>query len=255
MLIALVVIALGATDAVTYTSLRSYLFQQVDDTLSSISAVPGGAVENALLNPGNSELGLPNGTFAAIYDTDANGVLAEQLPAPAGWTGGVTVVPVKKLERSLTSQGQSLDMTVTATSGTQFRLFAENVQALIHGQGGFSGLFVVAVPLNGVTGTAHRLLELELLVSCAVLIALAAAAWLTVRIGLRPLEQMAETAGAIAAGDLSQRISVADTEGELGRLAGVPTPTITAIYNAAKLLDRTMSSEMIAVRAIPLPSS
>jgi len=32
--------------------------QQVDDTLSSISAVPGGAVENALLNPGNSELGL-----------------------------------------------------------------------------------------------------------------------------------------------------------------------------------------------------
>jgi len=42
---------------------------------------------------------------------------------------------------------------------------------------------------------------------------------------------------------------------ELGRLAGVPTPTITAIYNAAKLLDRTMSSEMIAVRAIPLPSS
>jgi 2-dehydropantoate 2-reductase len=42
---------------------------------------------------------------------------------------------------------------------------------------------------------------------------------------------------------------------ELGRLAGVPTPTITAIYNAAKLLDRTMAQEDVAVRAIPLPSS
>ena len=42
---------------------------------------------------------------------------------------------------------------------------------------------------------------------------------------------------------------------ELGQLAGVPTPTITAIYNAAKLLDRTMSSDMVAVRAVPLPSS
>ena len=42
---------------------------------------------------------------------------------------------------------------------------------------------------------------------------------------------------------------------ELGRLAGVPTPTITAIFNATKLLDRTMDREMVAVRAIQLPSS
>ncbi len=42
---------------------------------------------------------------------------------------------------------------------------------------------------------------------------------------------------------------------ELGRLAGVPTPTITAIYNAAKLLDATMAREMVAVRAVALPSS
>ena len=42
---------------------------------------------------------------------------------------------------------------------------------------------------------------------------------------------------------------------ELGQLAGVPTPTITAIYNAAKLLDRTMTDEQVAVRSIPLPSS
>ena len=42
---------------------------------------------------------------------------------------------------------------------------------------------------------------------------------------------------------------------ELGQLAGVATPTITAIWRAAKLLDRTMSAEQVSVRAVPMPSS
>jgi two-component system OmpR family sensor kinase len=39
-----------------------------------------------------------------------------------------------------------------------------------------------------------------------------------VRIGLRPLERIGETAGAIAAGDLSRRVEPADTKTEVGRL-------------------------------------
>jgi 2-dehydropantoate 2-reductase len=42
---------------------------------------------------------------------------------------------------------------------------------------------------------------------------------------------------------------------ELGRLTGIPTPTISAVYNATKLLDKTMATEMIAVRGIQMPSS
>lgn len=42
---------------------------------------------------------------------------------------------------------------------------------------------------------------------------------------------------------------------ELGQLAGVPTPTIAAIWRAAKLLDRTMSTEQVSVRAVAMPSS
>ena len=42
---------------------------------------------------------------------------------------------------------------------------------------------------------------------------------------------------------------------ELGALAGVPTPAIKAIYNATKLLDRTMAAGMVSVRAVPMPSS
>jgi two-component system OmpR family sensor kinase len=39
-----------------------------------------------------------------------------------------------------------------------------------------------------------------------------------VRVGLRPLDRMGETAGAIAAGDLSRRVSPADKRTEVGRL-------------------------------------
>jgi 2-dehydropantoate 2-reductase len=42
---------------------------------------------------------------------------------------------------------------------------------------------------------------------------------------------------------------------ELGELAGVSTPTMRAIYQAAKLLDRTMRDGMVAVRSVPMPSS
>ncbi len=42
---------------------------------------------------------------------------------------------------------------------------------------------------------------------------------------------------------------------ELGELAGVATPTIKAIYQAVKLLDRTMSAAMVSVRTVELPSS
>ncbi len=42
---------------------------------------------------------------------------------------------------------------------------------------------------------------------------------------------------------------------ELGTLAGVPTPTILAVYQAARLLQRTMRDGMAALRAVPLPSS
>ncbi len=40
---------------------------------------------------------------------------------------------------------------------------------------------------------------------------------------------------------------------ELGALTGVPTPTITAIYQASKLLAHTIDTEKVAVRGIEIP--
>jgi two-component system OmpR family sensor kinase len=83
---------------------------------------------------------------------------------------------------------------------------------------GGAGLTIVAIPLNGVQDRLERLLVVEGLVIAGVLLLLAAGSWLLVRVGLRPLERIGETADAIAAGDLSRRVDVATPKTEVGRL-------------------------------------
>jgi two-component system, OmpR family, sensor kinase len=77
---------------------------------------------------------------------------------------------------------------------------------------------VVAIPLRDMNEALHRMLLVELIVALGVLLGLALLAWWVVKLGLRPLGQMEETAGAIAAGDLSRRIDVVDERTEVGRL-------------------------------------
>lgn len=55
--------------------------------------------------------------------------------------------------------------------------------------------------------------------------------WLATR-AIGPIQLISDTAGKIAAGDLSQRISLEDTESELGRLAGVLNSTFSRLEAA-----------------------
>ena len=80
------------------------------------------------------------------------------------------------------------------------------------------GVLVAAVPLTEVDETLQRLLVVEGLVLGGVLLLLGAAAWVVVRVGLLPLDRMGHTAGAIAGGDLSRRVSPTDPRTEVGRL-------------------------------------
>ena len=60
------------------------------------------------------------------------------------------------------------------------------------------------------------------------LFGLAGGWWLAGR-AIRPIDDITATAAKISAGDLSQRINAADTESELGRLAGVLNSTFTRL--------------------------
>ena len=77
---------------------------------------------------------------------------------------------------------------------------------------------VVAVPLTDTDATLDRLLLVEALVILGVLLVLGVVAALLVRLGLRPLDRMGTTAGIIAGGDLSRRVTPATPRTEVGRL-------------------------------------
>lgn len=77
---------------------------------------------------------------------------------------------------------------------------------------------VVAIPTRNVESSLQRLIFVESIAGLALLIALAGGAWIILRRGLRPLENMAVTARSINAGDMSHRVELADGRGEIGQL-------------------------------------
>ena len=91
---------------------------------------------------------------------------------------------------------------------------------------------VVAIPLTDVHHTLGRLLLVEVLVSGVVLVGLGVLASWIVRRNLRPLDQMAATAGAIAGGDLSQRVATTDEYTEVGQLGNALNVMLAGIEGA-----------------------
>jgi two-component system OmpR family sensor kinase len=105
------------------------------------------------------------------------------------------------------SSGSSTTTTAATTGGTPAVREASS-----------TGFVVIAVPLSDVDETLDRLLRTEAIVIAIALALLTGLSWVLVRIGLRPLDRMATTAGVIAAGDLDQRVTDATPRTEVGRL-------------------------------------
>jgi two-component system OmpR family sensor kinase len=93
-------------------------------------------------------------------------------------------------------------------------------------------VLVVAFPLTAVNHTMGHILELELIIGAAVLLALALMSWFFVQLELRPLERMTATASEIAAGDLTRRIEDTDERTEVGQLGAALNVMLTQIERA-----------------------
>ncbi len=123
---------------------------------------------------------------------------------------GQSRLPAPDIPADLTP-GSVVTVDSTAGGGVRYRAVAEET-------GDQPGTTIAAVPMTEVDRTLDRLLRVEALVIGGVLLALALLSWVIVRVGLRPLDRIGETAGAIAAGDLSRRVEPATPSTEVGRL-------------------------------------
>jgi two-component system, OmpR family, sensor kinase len=206
--VALAAVGLVVANLATYSSLSSFLLDRTDTTLDETADTlrrpgPGGGIRSA-----------PPGTFVQVRSLDGDTVVAtfsgETLPGarvpapdlpatvapPAGRDGPEAV-------RYFTVSGDR--------GGARYRVRAsigEHDRAML----------LVATSLREVDSTLHRLLLVALVVTAVVLGAIVALGLWLVRLGLRPLDAIGETASAIAAGDLSQRVERAEERTEVGRL-------------------------------------
>ncbi len=235
--VVLVGAGLVAADLATYRYLSSFLVKRVDEQLvqarqqgAEALQVAGGFGDHG---PSPGVTGTP-GTYAELLDGSGHLVLStvfgfERPPRPVLPSGlpGSTAAP--------RAGPRYLD--ASASGGA----FGYRVLATAIGSG--EGTLIVAIPLTDVTATLHRLVIVELAVSASVLLLVAALALWLVRLGLRPLVGIGETAGAIAAGDLTRRVEPAEQRTEVGRL-GLALNAMLAQIEAA-FEERRASEERL----------
>lgn len=205
-------------NAATYGFLRSFLVGRVDQQLRVAvfpvsrlleQGVGGGPGFDPGPGPGSGVFPSLQ-TYGALIDASGRVVVEASFGYEAA-SGPVPELPAGLL-RSSPGAGEPRYLTVPASQGSDdFRVLAWPLA-------NENGTLVVAIPLTETNRTLGRLLAVEALVTVGVLVLLGAAALWLVRVGLRPLERMGETAGAIAAGDLSRRVEPADESTEVGRL-------------------------------------
>lgn len=123
-------------------------------------------------------------------------------------TGEELSVPDIDVRQARGSRGRPI--TVKASDGEiDYRLVADEHD---------SHYFITAIPLVEVDETLTRLRTAVALTAAAIAVVLGLLGWWVLRLGIAPIKRMTKSAQAIAAGDLSERISDVDQRTEAGQL-------------------------------------
>jgi two-component system OmpR family sensor kinase len=218
---ALVVVGLVAAAFVSYTALRSSLTKRVDQQLELLDR----RVQYEIAQHGDANsIGR-----AAAFDTVAGSPPFLQVRDDDGTVLGSVVVRPPG-ERTYTPQLPShlpaVPMDTDPAPGGPLKLFTvssaqqggPDFRVSVSSVGTTGDTLIVALPLRDVGSTLSHFRNIELLVTFGVALAVAGVGLYLVRVAMRPLTGMAATADAIAAGDLSRRVTPADDDTEVGRL-------------------------------------
>ena len=255
--VALAAVGLTAADVATYSSLRSFLIHRTDSSLNDAHhAVEG--VFSAPHGPGSGGLGTNPPTHSEPGDENAPSIDALTASVPGDY------IQFRRLDGSIVSGKEGFvpqfagassgpkpklpkKITLPAGSNARDRVAFFTVPA-VSGDGHFrvrasieahepNRILVIAAPLTGVESTLHRLLLVELLVTALVLAAIGGLGLWVVRLGLRPLAAIGDTAAAIASGDLSRRVERAEPRTEVGRLGIALNAMLAQIESSLRALE------------------
>jgi two-component system, OmpR family, sensor kinase len=218
----LVILALAAISAAGIMILRSYLLGQADNSLPGYQ----GSAQH--------ELGIVLATNQAA--TAENNVTVYLLPAGGHIVGIVTPgaspgsngslpsssplsPPVLSGAASWLAAHLEQATTVPAQSGSgRWRAMGFPIQYTNFQGTTVNGTLIIAVDVTQVYNTIRQLTVVDLVVSIVILFVLLIVGFVVVRTNLRPLVDIEETAGEIAAGHLNRRVPERDPRTEVGSL-------------------------------------
>ena len=233
-LLALAATGLLVLDVVSYAALRSNLSDRVDEQVVNALPAVGRLLNDDGLGPGgpsglpplpegfpvggNDSFGPPQGAYGELRS--AEGEVLKQQSFPAGSDAS----PVLPADIAALPAGQTIDVP-SSIGGSGFRV-------AVSPSPDSTNVTVAAIPLTDLDQTLSQLRTIEIVVTLAVLSALAALSTWGVRLGLRPLARIEATARGIAGGDLTDRVEDVDERTEAGRLGIAFNEMLTRIEGA-----------------------
>jgi two-component system, OmpR family, sensor kinase len=229
--LALVAIALVVISVAGLGFLRSYLLGEADDQLATLQ------VEAHYGHLGAQQYGPEAWVAEGVSDgrvvvSNAGGYAPGEtisLPQTGGnpaWLSTRTPVTVRSQDGS-----------------TLWRVLAQPNQSIEVSPGQVvEGTLVVGVDVTSQYNTIAKLTLVDILVSLIILIALGAVGTGVVRASLRPLTEIEQTAGAIAAGDLTRRVPERDPRTEVGRLGRSLNIMLSQIETAFRARSQSESA-------------
>jgi len=241
----LLVVGLGVADFVTYASVSSFLYGRADDQLSSSEVLAANylsfaAAHKAPVTAADLSHRVSPDMYLLVINTRGHVILNRPSGSPDRPDPRPTLLATIPVEHEGT--------TPTGRFGRHAGTYRPDPDAVV--VGGKSdptaqyravavavpqGTLISALSLNPTNDTLASLRRIELLASLAVVVAMGVLALWLIRRGLRPLADMAETADAIASGDLTRRVPEASTDTEVGRLGVALNEMLTQIEGAFEI--------------------
>jgi two-component system, OmpR family, sensor kinase len=236
------VVGLVVADVAIYASVRSFLYGQADTTLNSseelafnylsFSAMRGDTVSTPQLSrrvspdvyviirnlKGDIILRRPSGSPT---HPDPEPILNRSIPVQ--YVPDVKHRHFGRYAGTFTPDPNAVIVGSKGDPDGQYRIEAVDIP---------QGTLMTAISLNPTSDTLTSLRRIELLVSLAVVLLMGLLSLWVVRRGLRPLRDMAETADAIASGDLTRRVPGVPNSTEVGRLGLALNQMLTQIEGA-----------------------
>jgi two-component system OmpR family sensor kinase len=224
----LVAVALTAISTAGVVVLHGQLLARTDSQLRTVAESdqfpPVGGSPQERPKGGGADTAPSAGAafFFRIEQRDADGKLVEDTAAPLPTAPS----PVAPEDAAWLEEHAGHPVTVPTSTG------GDSLRVLVWPLADSSGWIVVATGLGELNSTISNLVKVDLTVGALGLFLLAIVSIVLVRASLRPLVKVEQTAAAIAAGDLSQRVPEHPPQTELGRLGRALNGMLTQIEEA-----------------------